>query len=110
MRSPAPSRLLALIAHLHCTVLAKQLACFRRAIRTGGYPHTKITVTESWIVTHRERQPWNPCKSKQAKDGGQRADEHHELEADDGVWHPTRDGLAAHDERPVVGNPDRNPV
>src|SRR5450830_1357371 len=115
LRSAGPSRCSgrpwsALIANLECTVLAQQLRRLRRAVRTCGDPDAEIALAEARIVAHREREARQACEHEQAEHRGERADEHHQLEADDRVGHPARDGLATDDERPVVGHPDRDPV
>src|SRR2546423_1732648 len=61
-----------------------------------------ITTVKGPTRTHR--------KNQQADDSRQTADEYHHFETENGVRNPRSDRLPAHYERPIIRDPDRDPI
>src|SRR6476469_9091514 len=101
---------LALMANLDGAVLAQEIGRLGGSVWCGDDPDAVVAVAEAWVVTHGHRESRDASEREHAEHGGERADEHHQLEADDGVRYPARHRLAADDDGPVIRDPDRDPV
>src|SRR6202030_1209261 len=102
------TRNLAFKPHLRCTMLAQKLLGGPCRLWRTLDPDTVIAVTETWIVADHHRESRNARADEKTRDGRQRSDENHHLEAEDRVRDPGSDRFAADNERPVIRCPDRD--
>src|ERR1035437_432276 len=96
--------------HLHRSTASQDGFGVLQLLGSAPHPDTVLVVAEASVVADGHRDARDARADEQPGDGGQPADEHHQLEREDRIGNPGRDRLAAHDQRPVLGAPDGDPV
>src|ERR1017187_952681 len=80
--------------HLHRAAATQDGFGILQLLGSAPDPHAVLVVTEAGVVAHRHREARYPRADEQARDCGQAADQHHQLEREHGVRDPGRDRLA----------------
>src|SRR5689334_12366843 len=101
---------LPLTPHLGRPVLLQQILCRPRLLGWTFDPDSVITVTETRVVSNHHRQTRNTRGDEKAGNSRQSANQYHHFKPENGVRNPGRNWLPSHNQRPIVRNPDRDPV
>src|SRR5688572_16099862 len=89
---------LALTAHLHRSMLAKQGLDTGALVGRALDPHPIVAVAEPRIVSHGHRETRDAGVGEHADHRRKRSDQHHDLESEDRVRNPRGDRLSADDD------------